>query len=261
MKYLLEATLTTLDEQGNSLQNDYVFSFVVQGIREVGQGATIYDKELKMHFENTSALATVYEIETDNIYLNLAGEFGKTADFLRRTFYRYDWMQLRINRQSKLLAVENGEEALKQWEEIRTLLLADYNGKPVMDYITKIDTRMADPDFRIRPASQYFYFGLLFPVIPPKHPAEWQRGRHIALSDFDDILFDEQIKYEQTDSQLRKYSITGGIVTGEDCRLNEFAGYITVPCNDIHPTGARVGISYDAGDTRINWDFKLTKLN
>lgn len=259
MKYQLKSTLTTEDNYGYLSKNEYLLSLIVNKLREVGQNTTIYDKELKIYFEDQSALATIYELEIDHAYLNVDKQLEKAKDLIRRTFYRYDWMQIRVSRQGKILAVENGEEMLSQWEDIRTLLLADYSGRQVAEYIRKIDYQMAKYDFLTRPITQYIYFGLLFPTIPLKHSIKWHCERIVELSEWDNLQFSENIKFEQTDSSYRKYIMSGTAIGYPDCNLNKYAGYMIVPYDDIHPVEAQIEVSYNNGDMNINWSFNLKK--
>lgn len=239
----------------------FSYTLVIDAIKNVGQDATIYDRELKMHFEDRSARATVYEIEIDNVHLNLHQSLAKATDFIRRTFYRYNWIQLRVNRQGKVLAIDNSKEIIKQWNEIRTSLLYDYKGKQTENYVEKIDAKMAETDFSFKSLSQYFYMGLLFPAIPTEHNSQWQRNRTVELSDFEDIQLDEHITYVRTtDSKLREYNINGELPEGENCKLEKFSGNVIVPCDEVHPVKAQVDVVYNNEDININWNFKLIQI-
>lgn len=261
MKYLLEATATIGQDDSNAQRSRYALSYAINKLKDVGQNAAIYDKELKMYFEDKSALATVYEVEVDSVYLDLDKSLVKAADFIRRTFYRYDWMQLRVNRQGKVLAVENSVDVVEQWNEIRTLLLGDYKGKSIEHYIDKIDRQIAEDSLIVRPLAQYFYFGLLFPAIPTQHNALWEHSRIISLSDFEDVLFEETITYERSEGEeFRRYNVTGKVIEGEGCSLEKFYGHIVVPYKDVHPTEAEVGVAYNNGDVDIIWNFKLKQI-
>lgn len=258
MQYLLKAVLTVKDKQGELKKNTYSLSYVVEKLQEVGQNATIYDKELKIYFQNTAALATVFEIEVADVKLALHPLLIKSEDFLKRTLYRFDWIQPRINRQGKLIGIDNPEEIIGQWMQIRTLLLNDYQGDSVKEYIQTIDSQIATQNFSETPLSQYFYYGLVFPIIPPKHCDNWQRNRIVALSDFDTIRLNESITYAGTDGELRKYAITGSPAEKDKSILNKFSGNVFVPINDIHPTEAYVEVEYITKELVIKWNFQLS---
>ena len=260
-KYLLEVKFL-IDNNGNSpLKCEYVLAYSINKLRSVGQNATIYDKELDMYFENRSKVATLFEIELKNVYFELDKSLAKSADFIRRTFYRYDWISPRVNLNGKIIAVDNTKELIKQWDEMKELLKQDYDGEQVIEYINSVDIQMAKKEFYMLPFLQYLYLGLIFPSIPAKHKAEWYNSRVVELSDFDQTKFEETITFESEDAQSRRYAIEGKIIEPNDrVKLNKFLGYMYLPKESIHPLEVEVDVEYEHDDTIINWNFKLIQI-
>lgn len=170
-------------------------------------------------------------------------------------------MQPRVNRRGKLLSIDNVGQMKEQWKRIRALLLDDYVGDIVNDYIGHVDKEMALDDSST-PLRSYFFYGLLFPAIPQKRLPDWEGRRTVTLSDFDGLSFDEHIAYDGMEDGNRKYSVSGTRVAEEDAyTLSGFNGCILVPDGNIHPAKAQVEVAYTRGGIDVNWNFKLTQIS
>lgn len=253
MKYLLEANLTIKHSNGNLERDSYALSYILKKLCDVRK-ESVYNDERDTYCKDDSS--SVYELEIGDIYLNLDKSLVKSQDFFRRTLYRYDWMQVQIDKRGHVLSVNNLQYMKEQWQEIRMLLLNDYKGNCVEEYIATIDTQFMCQDMKTS-MSRYFNFGLLFPLIPTDHKLNWQNNRKIELSEFDGICFNECIMYESVESINRKYSIVGKSLSKDECVLNNYGGYIIVPHGDIHPVEAQVEIDYIKKGININWCFKI----
>lgn len=257
MKYLLEAILTLKLKNGDLEKNYYALSYVVNKLQDVGTENIYYDKKLGIYYNDASSVSSIYELEVDEIYLNLDKSLIKSQDFFRRTLFRYDWMQIKVDKYGRVLSIDNLPYLAEQWQEIRKLLLDDYRGSSVEEYIASIDSQFVNQNIKLC-TSQYFNFGLLFPLIPAKHKPDWQNHREVTLSDFDAFSFNECITYESTDStDRRRYSISGKKIAENECTLNNFSGYMIVPNGDIHPVEAKVEVDYIMKETNINWCFSI----
>ena len=162
--------------------------------------------------------------------MELDRSLKKSEDFLRRTIYRYDWIRCKINEYGKIVSIDNIKEMMESWSEINN----------------------------IAPMAQYFYFGLIFPLIPLKHDSAWQGYRTIGLSDFDNYQFEELITPISADSQMRRYNVSGKTINPDIIKLKKYQGIIDIHINNTYPINAAIEIDYIREETSITWNFKLT---
>lgn len=257
--YILRAELhNRMDEK--ELQS-YMFErrFHLKFLEKTGQDSTFYDPELKLNFEDSSAVAFIYEIETQNSETICGDELEKATDFIRRINYMYDWIQLRVNKKGKVLSVENKEELTDQWQKIKESLLSDYKGKEVDKYLEEIDRRVEDGKMFWGAVSQYFHFGLLFPHIPQVHGQQWDNKRLIEFSEYEEEQFEEHIVFEKLENSSRMYSLDVKPLGDSETKLEKYEGKITVPEYDIFPTSVLLEVVFQKNDVANQWYFKLER--
>lgn len=98
---------------------------------------TLTFKQKKFHF-NEMEVKDLYETNIDDVFISLDNSLIKSTDFLRRCAYRYDGVQVSIDNLGGI-GVKNKLALLRQWESIRSLLLSDYKGFFVDDYLMRIN--------------------------------------------------------------------------------------------------------------------------
>ena len=256
MTFLLQSELTTNDN-GFIEKNRYEILFVVELLEETGKNTIIYDKELKIYFESSSALKRIYEVELEKIILHLANKLEKAEDFTRRTMYRYDWIQAKVNLKGEIVSIENKKELKETWQEIKNKLMNDYKGDIVDEYLEELNLEF-ETDKPVYPAlSQYFYFGLLFPVIPETHGKNWERKRIVELSPYEEEQFEEQAVYVETIESERMYNIKGSLLPNSQTELETFEGYMVVPVNQIFPIKTEINTSIKKDGIISQWHFEL----
>lgn len=233
----------------------------VRFLREVGHDAVFYDKELNMYFQNTSAIAQVYEIETVDFFVKASGILSKAEEYIRRINYRYDWMQVKVNQSGKVMDILNKEELKERWLRLRTAIFKDYKGDVVEFGLSKIDKQFNDPNEIETCIAQYFYFGLLFPCIPQKHDEDWKNRRDIRFSDYENEIFDENITYTQTAEGNRYYKVTGTAYPDSETFLNCYSGSLCVSKDDTFPESADINIEFERDDIINQWSFDLLRYN
>jgi hypothetical protein len=258
-KYILRAELHNRVGSGKLQSHLFEREFYVRFLHKTGQNATFYDPELKMHFEDKSALSYLYEIEIYNAKTICGGELEKSADFIRRINYVYDWIQLNVNMKGKITFIENKEELKKQWSKIKLTLTHDYKGIAVDEYLEKVDQRFEEEKEIWQIVYQYFNFGLLFPHIPYKHNSDWEQKRLIEFSEYEDERFEEHIVYEKTEKGLRNYRVI--ITTQKDSAtiLEQYEGKIIIAENNLLPVMAVIEIVFREDNIANQWYFKIEK--
>ena len=257
MVFLLKAELTN-NIDGKEEHNIYESLILVDFLKESGKNATIYDKELKMHFENPSALNKIYEVELHKIQLTLSDRLEKAEDLTRRLMYRYDWIQPKINSKNKVTGIENTEELRSTWKEIRKTVLEDYKGEVLLNYLDEIEHKMNNQDFKICPIAQYFFFGLIFLEIPRKYESNWTKSRIIELSEYEDEQFEEHISFEREVDDLRLYKIAGNTIGESKTTIHEYEGLVRIKDGDDFPSQVDVTVVYNQSGSILNkWTFNL----
>lgn len=221
-----------------------------------------YDEATKLHFESGKGCNWIYELEIADVSVKLSSRLKKAEDFIRRVNYCYDWIQISVDNQGKVTSIKNEPELKQDWQELKYLLLADYEGSQVEKYLSRIDLNFNHNNRLFNLFSKYFYYGLLFPEIPAVHTKEWSKHRIIKLSDYDeDVFFNEKITFESTIYELRKYKISGNLENNvESLDLHQFEGEIIYNANDEIIENANVIINYSQEGSFVSqWSFSLTK--
>lgn len=258
MRYLLEAELRIKEINGDFQTNRYELTYLVENISTGKYSNIQLDPNSLDIKQNQFRQLNVLEIEIDNIFMELDRSLIKSKDFLRRTMYRYDWIRCKINEYGKIISIDNIKEMMESWSEIKNLLLRDYIGSSVTKYIENIDNQMLHQNYKIAPMGQYFYFGLIFPLIPLKHDSAWQGYRTVELSDFDNYQFEELLTPISADLQIRRYNVSGKTISPNIIKLKKYQGIIDMPINNIYPINANIEVDYVREDVDISWSFKLT---
>ena len=257
-EFVLDAELsTTINE--NLEKNRFQFLFQIDHLADVGQGASFYDPELKMHFVDRSAIGAIYQIDIQNIYLELSPRLAKAADFIRRVNYVNDWMEIKVNGKGVVMSVENRKELKDSWKELRRMLSHDFPGKAVEEKLTKIDERLNVPDKILRAVYTYMNFGLIFPHIPPKHGENWENRRQVALSEYENETVEEHLYYAEEHEGARRYNVSLSSTPEQQMEVEQASGYVLVSKEEIFPKEARVEVSYRNKIIQNVWTFRLDK--
>lgn len=259
MTYNLDIELTTQVDGDPACKNRFDFFYLVDLVDQKEEQYIFYDPELKVNLAGETRQVSTLEIEVGAVKMMLSGSRQKAADLLRRSMYRYDWLMIRVDDKGKVLSVGDEDEVRGAWHGIKKLLQKDYRGISVDKYLHDIDDSMLRQDFLRVPMSQYYYYGLLFPLIPQKHRSEWNRTREVGLCEHEEELFSETVFYKESRQGLRIYGVKGETMPETACSINAYSGYITVPENDIHPLEANIMIDYVRDNIAIKWNFHLNR--
>lgn len=246
--FLLKSYLVT--KQKGTPWKEYVFSMFCK----------IQYKENKvLHYEKTDFLYRTLEFELIKIDFNTNNkDLDKSIEFLHRTFYRYDGLKLNITPIS--MVIENKASLLDQWKRIRSSLQADYKGIFADDYIIRINSVMESPEVYNMPVNNYFYYGLMFLGTPHETSAGWNRSQQVVLSDFDDTIFEENMKHEMNIDDKRCFSIMGKTFNeSSDCQVNKFYGRTQIPVGSLFPDWTQLEVDYTKGDFNVYWKYELIK--
>ena len=222
--------------------------------------AVLYSPELKMNFENINKGSNLFEIETNNVQVDLCPRLKKAEDFIRRINYRYDWLQLRVRNDGKLASVPNRDEMKSTWKELRETLEGDYIGNAVEDFLKEADLWFQTDEHLHKPLYQYFYFALLFPQIPFKHNPKWENKRKIEFSEYEKEQFEETIKYVGTEKGIRQYRIFGNPFPESKVKIEKYEGTIYSPVNTLMVKKAEVEIRFCFSEIINQWNFELNKI-
>lgn len=255
--YSLEIELTVQEEDNQACKNRLEFLYLVDLVGQKEEQYTFYDRELNVTLAGETRQVSTFEIEIASVKMALFGSRQKSADLLRRSMYRYDWLLVQADEKGKILSVGEEDEVRGAWNDIKKLLQNDYRGDVVANYLRKIDDSMLPQGFLKVPMAQYYYYGLLFPLIPQKHHDVWSRTREVRLSDHEEDFFHETITYKERREGLRIYDIKGVKTPEAAYSINEYEGCIAVPENSIHPSEANVVIDYVRDNIAVKWNFHL----
>lgn len=257
--YNLEIELATQIDGDPACKNRFDFLYSIHLVDQKEEQTIFYERELNINLAGEIRHVSTIDVEINAIKLALNGTLQKSADLLRRSMHRYDRIRIRVDDKGKVLSVDEEEEVRDAWYKIKELLKQDYRGVIVDNYLRAIDDSMLHQDFLKTPLSQYYYYGLLFPLIPQKHHREWNRTREVGLCEHEEELFCETVSYKESRQELRIYDVRGETMQKTACLINEYSGYIVVPENDIHPLEANVMIDYVRDNITVKWNFHLNR--
>ncbi|MEX6687663.1 hypothetical protein QTN47_09180 [Danxiaibacter flavus] len=217
-----------------------------------------YIKEKNSNMNDAQASFYVYQIEINDVKVTTGKKAQKAADFIRRLYYRYDWIIAKAQKSGFITSTENIEELKNNWRELKQVILSSYCGAKVENYLEHLNKPFMQNTLLEVPFSQYLYFGLLFPPIPVAHNSIWQGARNIQLSDFEKESFEEIITYLNTTKDgRRRYKISANILPDSPIYVESFTGTIMRSPGALLVDQAEAEIIYYRNDQRIEWDFDL----
>lgn len=220
-----------------------------------------YNKELNMYFESPESFYS-YEIEVEDVLVNIAKEFRKSQDFLRRLNYKYDWIHLEQSDNGKITGVSNLDELRKNWTNLKQRILQSYKGEAAESYLERISMDFEHDSHFKDIFSQYYEYGLLFSPIPESHGEEWKIQRLIKLDNTPETELLETLSFKDKHENTRRYIL--------DWKKRDLDSPIALKAakgnieyctlsKTIKKAEANIIFAYD--DSIINeWNFRLDKI-
>lgn len=240
-------------------ENRYEYVFEVEPRGDTEKSSVIYDKELKIYFENPAGATYQYEIDITKVRLDLCRRLRKSANFTRKLFYRYDFIQLKVDAQGRFVAILNKSELKDTWSRLKKRMLIDHKGDYVEKYLDRIDFEFADDKKSYPALKQYLFFGLLFPYIPKSHLPNWERKRIIELSPYENEKFEETIRIASIGEKEIVYNISGTTLPDSNTKVVRYEGTITKEKDQIFAKKILINTSIAKNNITSEWEFELYK--
>jgi hypothetical protein len=255
--YLLSAELKN---KGTDFSDTSRFKYVLQvsGVESKYKDMTFWEALAGKGREDDSLGLTGFRISIASAVLNLCPRLYKATDFIRRLSYAYDDIELMVDDNGQIQKIRNVEKLKSNWNIIKEMLEADYQGKTVNRSIKKMDDEISRWTF-MNCVQTYLAYGLLFPGIPGRHRASWMRERDVIVSRYDEGVISECIFYRGSIDGNRKYEITGKLKENVHLQLEQFEGTLFVQDGEIIPNYATVKIRYRDKGIVNSWEFKLDR--
>lgn len=260
MFYKQTANLITTNK-GEIEENTYELIFEINKLRDNEKNAVIYDKELKMYFENPSGIITTYEIEIKKVRADLCKRLKKSEEFNRRLFLRYDWIRIQVNTKGEIISIDNKEEIKATWKKLKAKIQTNTKGDYVDKYLSRIDDEINSTQAIYPIFNQYFMFGLLFPRIPRQHSASLQRERIVEFSPYERESFKELLSCVSFNNDKPIYTLKGSTLNESRTNLIEYSGHITRNINSVNPEQVNLSIEYEKDRIHNIWNFDLYEIN
>jgi len=259
MIFKQKAKLTT-SKNGEAEENAYEYTFVVKpkGCDETSN--VIYDKQLKIYFENPSGIIYFYEVEVTNVRLNLCQRLKKSTNFNRKLFYRYDFIRPSVNAKGQVISISNKAELKQNWAKLKTRMETDHKGNIVKEYLSNIDREFTINDSIYPAINQYLYFGLLFLNIPKSHSDDWVGKRRIEFSPYEHEKFEEITTVSSSNRKNVTYHIQGNTLENSSTYIQNYSGYAIKPVNDNLVSRIEISASFIKDDYENQWEFELYKI-
>ena len=197
-----------------------------------------------------------YKVTLADKYVHLDPPFTPVTDFVCRALYRYDGLCPILNINGKPIGIEGEDRQLAQWEEIRDLLLSDYNGPFVDEQLPLLEKSMAWQ----QSMNNYCCLGLVFPGIQKHTYVGWQTQREVGLSYAQNTRFNELLTCTGQDSGLRTFTVESLHQTSDNYTIEKFEGTICIAQDDFLASWAHVVVGYTQYDTTYSWTFKLERM-
>ena len=199
---------------------------------------------------------TAYKVTLADKYVHLDSPFTPVTDFVCRALYRYDGLCPILNINGKPIGIEGEDRQLAQWEEIRDLLLSDYNGPFVDEQLPLLEKSMAWQ----QSMNNYCCLGLVFPGIQKHTHVGWQTQRKVGLSYAQDNTFAELLTCTSKDNDLRTFMVESRLQTGDNYTLDKFEGTICIAQDDSLVSWAHGVVAYTQDSVTYSWTFKLGRM-
>ena len=243
-------------------RNMFELVYRVKELNKELQNPVVYDKQLKMHFENPNATNIhTYEIDVQFVKLDLCQRLSKGAELHRKLFYRYDWLKITQSGNGSSLTVLNKNELDKRWKKLRKYITdSGYRGNSLEEYLEKIDKEF-DKSLKIYPSmNQYLYFALFFPQIYENYIENRNTKRIIEFSPFENEKFVESVTSKSLTDGIIQYEVTGNTLPESKTDIKEYTGEITKPIGEILPTHVNINTSIEMNNINSQWNFQLTRV-
>lgn len=255
-----QTTKQITNNNGKVEENFYEWLFIVDMLGNTENTSVIYDKELKMYFENPAGAVYTYEVEFTNIKLNLCRRLKKSTNFNRKLFYRYDNIQPKVNGEGQIISIGNKAELKQKWTRLKGKIQKDHKGDIVEQYLNKIDKEFTT-DEPIYPAlHQYLYFGLLFLNVPKLHSDNWVGKRRVEFSPYDCEQFEELTTISSSDDKQIIYDIQGRTLESSNTYIRNYSGYAIKRINDNFAQHIELTASIVKDNIESCWEFKFYKV-
>ena len=240
-RFLLKVTTTILREGATESEHavDLVFDVAQLPLQDAEENAV-----------------TAYKVTLSDKYVHLDSPFTPVTDFVCRALYRYDGLCPILNINGKPIGIEGEDRQLAQWEEIRDLLLSDYNGPFVDEQLPLLEKSMAWQ----QSMNNYCCLGLVFPGIQKHTYVGWQTQREVGLSYAQNTRFNELLTCTGQDSGLRTFTVESLHQTSDNYTIEKFEGTICIAQDDFLASWAHVVVGYTQYDTTYSWTFKLERM-
>lgn len=262
MNYHLKAESISTYKK-NTERNVFEIIYRVNELNRELQNSVIYDKDLKMYFENSKSLHIYsYEIDVQFVKLDLCRRLSKGTELHRKLFYRYDWLKVSQTGDGSNLTVLNKNELNERWKKLRKYITdSGYRGNSLTEYLEKIDKEF-DKNIAVYPSlNQYLYFGLFFPPIHENYIDNRNTKRIIEFSPFENEKFEESVKSKSLTDGVIKYEVTGNTLPAESkTDIKEYTGEITKPIGEILPTRVTINTSIEMNNISSQWNFQLARV-
>lgn len=240
-------------------ENRYELTFSVTPKGDTEKSSVVYDRELGIYIENKNLATYLFEIEISEARLDLCKRLKKSQNFNRKLFYRYDFMQLKVNSQGRFVSILNKPELKSTWARLKERMLIDHKGNYVEKYLDRIDLEFVETDKFYSSFRQYLYFGLLFPYIPKTHSPNWEGKRVVLFSPYEKEKFEEYTTVSSFEDTDIIYDITGSTLPDSNTQILKYEGYITKGINEIFPTRVQLQTAIIKDNITIEWEFDLYK--
>ena len=199
---------------------------------------------------------TAYKVTLSDKYVHLDSPFTPVTDFVCRALYRYDGLCPILNINGKPIGIEGEDRQLAQWEEIRDLLLADYNGPFVDEQLPLLERSMAWQ----QSMNNYGCLGLVFPGIQKHTYVGWQTQREVGLSYAQSTRCTELLTSTGQDSGLRTFTVESLHQTSDNHTIERFEGTICIVQDEFLASWAHVVVGYTQDSVTYSWTFKLERM-
>lgn len=199
---------------------------------------------------------TAYKVTLSDKYVHLDSPFTPVTDFVCRALYRYDGLCPILNINGKPIGIEGEDRQLAQWEEIRDLLLADYNGPFVDEQLPLLERSMAWQ----QSMNNYGCLGLVFRGIQKHTYVGWQTQREVGLSYAQNTRFTELLTCTGQDSGLRTFTVESLHQTSDNHTIERFEGTICIVQDEFLASWAHVVVGYTQDSVTYSWTFKLERM-
>ncbi len=207
-------------------ERKYTFSMVSS---VVDKDKTVYDtieREIFITLQKSYNPTKIYSIDTGVKKLKLDSTKIKQEKFKQRLQKLVNKLTIITNATGAIISINNHNEVLKQWYQIKASALNTFKGATVEKYLQKLEEKISDEQKLIADLKQYRLLGFLFNGLYQDYTAIVKKQKtHLQAINYFPLVIDESYKWLEKNKNNEVHLAITGIINETQTPLKKINTY------------------------------------